>query len=84
MAVRPLRVPAASGAATVAVLTVGAGTASAHVRVSSTDAAPGSYGETTFRVPNESGTAPTVSLQVQMPTDTPLASVSVERHRLSW
>ena len=59
-----------------AVLTVGAGTASAHVRVSSADAVPGGYGELTFRVPNESDTASTVSLRVQIPADTPLASVS--------
>ena len=62
----------------VAVLTIGAGTASAHVRVSSADAAPGGYGELTFRVPNESDTASTVSLRVQIPADTPLASVSTK------
>lgn len=53
-----------------------AGGASAHVTVSSADAAPGGFGTITFRVPNESDTASTVSLRVQLPTETPLASVS--------
>ena len=62
----------------VAVLTLGVGTASAHVSVSSPDAAPGGFGEIIFRVPNESSTAKTTSLKVQLPTDTPFASVSVK------
>ena len=78
MHVRPLRALAAASVVTVAVLATGVGPASAHVRVSSTDAAPGGYGELTFRVPNESDTASTVSLRVQVPADTPLASVSLE------
>ncbi|MGY1725177.1 YcnI family copper-binding membrane protein [Blastococcus sp. SYSU DS0533] len=78
MPVRPLRALAASSLATVVVLAAGAGAASAHVRVSSSDAAPGGFGELTFRVPNESDTASTVSLRVQIPADTPLASVSVK------
>ncbi|MGY1771647.1 YcnI family copper-binding membrane protein [Blastococcus sp. SYSU D00813] len=53
-----------------------AGGASAHVTVSSDDAAPGGFGTLTFRVPNESATASTVSLRVQLPTETPLVSVS--------
>ncbi|WP_409332579.1 YcnI family protein [Trujillonella humicola] len=53
-----------------------AGGASAHVTVSSPDAEPGGYATLTFRVPNESDTASTVSLRVQLPTDTPLVSVS--------
>jgi uncharacterized protein YcnI len=76
--VRSVRALAAVSATTVVVLAAGAGTASAHVRVLSTDAAPGGYGEMTFRVPNESDTASTVSLRVQVPSDTPLASVSVK------
>jgi len=62
-------------AAVVAVLAVGVGTASAHVRVSSVDAAAGGFGELTFRVPNESDTASTTTLRVQIPAETPLASV---------
>ena len=53
-----------------------AGLASAHVSVSSPDASAGGYGKVTFRVPNESDTASTVRIRVQLPTDTPLASVS--------
>ncbi|SEL54679.1 Uncharacterized protein YcnI [Blastococcus sp. DSM 46786] len=78
MPVRPLRALAASSLATAVVLAAGAGAASAHVRVSSDDAAPGGFGEMTFRVPNESDTASTVSLRVQIPAETPLASVSVK------
>ncbi|MGY1742802.1 MULTISPECIES: YcnI family copper-binding membrane protein [unclassified Blastococcus] len=78
MPVRPLRALAAASVATVAVLAAGVGTASAHVRVSSADAAPGGFGELTFRVPNESDTASTVTLRVSIPSDTPLASVSVK------
>ena len=78
MSRRPLRVLAAASVATAAVLATGVGTASAHVRVSSADAAPGGFGEMTFRVPNESDTASTISLRVQVPSDTPLASVSVK------
>ncbi|WP_448624044.1 YcnI family copper-binding membrane protein [Geodermatophilus sp. URMC 64] len=65
-------------AAVVAVLALGVGVASAHVTVSSTDAAAGGFGELTFRVPTESDTASTTSLRVQLPTDTPLAFVSVK------
>ncbi len=78
MHIRPLRALAAVSVATVAVMAAGVGTASAHVRVFSTDAAQGGYGELTFRVPNESDTASTISLRVQIPTETPLASVSVK------
>jgi periplasmic copper chaperone A len=53
-----------------------AGLASAHVTVSSPDASSGGYGKVTFRVPNESDTASTVKIRVQLPTKTPLASVS--------
>jgi uncharacterized protein YcnI len=65
-------------AAVVAVLALGVGVASAHVSVSSTDAAPGGFGELTLRVPTESDTASTTSLRVQLPTDTPLVFVSVK------
>ncbi|KQS60128.1 nuclear export factor GLE1 [Geodermatophilus sp. Leaf369] len=56
----------------------GGGVASAHVRVSSDEAAPGGFGVMTFRVPNESDTASTVSLRIQLPTDTPLTFVQAE------
>ncbi|MCW2525805.1 MAG: YcnI family protein [Pseudonocardiales bacterium] len=55
-----------------------AGVASAHVSVSSPEATQGGYAVITFRVPTESATLSTIGLRVQLPTDTPFASVSVE------
>ena len=55
-----------------------AGTASAHVTVSSPDASPGGYGKLTFRVPNESDTASTVALRIQIPEESALASLRVQ------
>ncbi|MGY1830233.1 YcnI family protein [Geodermatophilus sp. SYSU D01180] len=52
-----------------------AATASAHVTVSSADAAAGGYGKLTFRVPNESDTASTVSVRISIPEDEALASL---------
>ncbi|MBB3676244.1 YcnI family copper-binding membrane protein [Modestobacter versicolor] len=60
------------------VLVAGTGVASAHVTVSSADASPGGYGKLTFRVPNESDTASTVALRIQVPTDTPLTSLRAQ------
>jgi periplasmic copper chaperone A len=62
----------------VAVVAAGIGVASAHVSVSSPDASPGGFGELTFRVPNESDTASTVSVKIQIPPETPLPSLSTE------
>jgi periplasmic copper chaperone A len=59
-------------------LVAGLGVASAHVSVSSPDATQGGFGKVVFRVPNESDTASTVKLRIQLPTDTPFASVSTE------
>ena len=64
--------------ATLAAVLASAGLASAHVTVSSPDAAAGGYGKVVFRVPNESDTASTVKIRIQIPTDPPLASVSVQ------
>lgn len=61
-----------------ALLALGAGVASAHVTVSSSDASAGGFGKVTFRVPTESDTASTVKVRIQLPTDTPFASVSVQ------
>jgi uncharacterized protein YcnI len=69
---------AVAAAASSSVLLLGVGAASAHVRVSSADATAGGYGELTFRVPTESDTLSTVKLAVKLPTDTPLASVSIK------
>jgi periplasmic copper chaperone A len=65
-------------AALVGLLTLGIGSASAHVTVTSPDAAPGGYGKVSFRVPNESDAASTVRVRIQLPTDAPLASVAVQ------
>lgn len=62
--------------ATTALLVGLAGPASAHVRVTSSDAAPGGFGVITFRVPTESDTASTVALSVDLPKDTPFAFVT--------
>lgn len=58
-------------------LLVGAGVASAHVTVNPNSVTAGSYAKLTFRVPTESATASTVSLQVTLPKDHPFPSVSV-------
>ncbi len=55
-----------------------ASTASAHVTVSSADAAPGGFGKLVFRVPNESDTASTVALRIQIPADAAMASLRVQ------
>jgi len=78
MTSRPVRALLALTATTATVLALGTGTAGAHVTVSSTDASPGGFGELTFRVPTERDTASTVSVAVQLPTDTPFAFVSVK------
>ena len=64
--------------ATVVALAVGVGVASAHVSVSSTDAAPGGFGKITFSVPNEAAAASTVGLRIQLPTDTPITTVRAQ------
>ncbi len=55
-----------------------AATASAHVGVSSPDATPGGFGKLTFRVPNESDTASTVGLRIQIPEEAAMAFLSVQ------
>lgn len=52
--------------------------ASAHVRVDPGQATPGSYATLTFKVPNESATAVTTSVVVDLPTDTPLTYVAYQ------
>ncbi len=59
-------------------LVVPVAAASAHVRVHPDSLAAGSFSALTFRVPTESATASTVSLEVQLPQDTPFLSVSVK------
>jgi uncharacterized protein YcnI len=55
-----------------------AGTAGAHVTVNPRTAQQGSFAKLSFRVPNERDDADTTGLEVQLPTDHPLASVSIE------
>ncbi|WP_336029061.1 YcnI family protein [Geodermatophilus sp. FMUSA9-8] len=56
----------------------GAAGASAHVTVSSADAAAGGYGKLTFRVPNESDTASTVALRISVPEDAAMVSLRAQ------
>ncbi len=58
---------------------IGMSAASAHVTVSSPGAVSGGTDTIiSFRVPDESDTASTVGLKVQLPTDTPIADVLVQ------
>jgi uncharacterized protein len=58
-----------------------AGPAAAHVTVSAPGATAGGSDQIiTFRVPNESASAATTELQVQFPTNTPIASVLPQPH----
>ncbi|MBR7838579.1 YcnI family protein [Actinospica durhamensis] len=72
-------VPARRRAAAVAALTLTglalASTASAHVTVSPDSLPQGSTAELSFKVPNEESNANTVELQLQIPTDHPIAQV---------
>ncbi|WP_127503593.1 YcnI family copper-binding membrane protein [Actinoplanes solisilvae] len=70
--------------ATVAGLTLAlALPASAHVTVNPGTATAGGYSKVTFRVPNESDTASTTKVEVNLPADKPVASVSV-RPVVGW
>ncbi|WP_406107528.1 YcnI family protein [Micromonospora globbae] len=65
----------AVGAVATAVLGFAA-PASAHVTVNPKDATQGGYGRIAFRVPNESDTASTTKLEVVLPENAPVGSVS--------
>ncbi|RBY94500.1 nuclear export factor GLE1 [Blastococcus sp. TBT05-19] len=67
----------AAGSALAATVVLPA-TASAHVTVSSADATAGGYGKLTFRVPNESDTASTVALRIQIPEDAAMGSLRAQ------
>lgn len=69
---RRLAAVALTAAASVVAL---AGPAFAHVTVNPGTASQGGYTAVDFRVPNESDTASTVKLEVNLPLDHPLASV---------
>jgi uncharacterized protein YcnI len=69
----------ATGAALVAGLVLApAATASAHVHVDPASTAAGGYSVLTVRVPNESPTAATTQVSVDLPTRTPLTYVGTE------
>ena len=74
---RPARA-LATAAATLAIVTIPVGAASAHVTVQPESTAAGSYSVLTFRVPTESDTAGTTGLTVPLPTGTPFTSVRTE------
>lgn len=61
---------------TIVFIGIAAAPASAHVTVSPEQATAGSFARVAFRVPNESDTASTTKLEVHLPQDAPLASVS--------
>jgi uncharacterized protein YcnI len=67
---------AAIGAVCVAVLLTLAGVASAHVSADPGTAQQGGFTKVSFRVPNERDTASTTQLEVDFPTDHPIAFVS--------
>lgn len=73
----PARLTAAPLLTAAAVLAL-AGPASAHVSVSSPDAAREGYGKVVFRVPTESDTADTTKLVVTLPADTPFLHLTAQ------
>ena len=80
----PARRRAAAVTATVAVLVVvTALPAAAHVTVSPDSLPKGSTAELTFKVPNEESNATTTQVQLQIPTDHPIAQV-LPRQMQGW
>ncbi|GIH14212.1 YcnI family copper-binding membrane protein [Rugosimonospora africana] len=75
---RTLRGGLLIGAASLIGVLVSAGAAQAHVTIDPKQASQGGYTRIAFRVPTESDTASTTKLDVNLPTDQPIASVSIE------
>lgn len=71
----PLRRLAAAAALGTGLALLSTLPAAAHVRVTADSTQPGSYSALTFRVPNEDDRASTTRLSVELPQDTPFASV---------
>ncbi|MDI6102574.1 YcnI family protein [Actinoplanes sp. NEAU-A12] len=70
---------AATVSAVAAVFLLGlAGPAAAHVTVNPGSATQGGYTKVSFRVPNESDTASTTKLEINLPVESPIGSVSVK------
>lgn len=70
-----LKRTAAIVAVTTSLMAFGLGAASAHVGVTPESTTAGGYTELTFTVPNESETAGTNKVEVELPTETPFTSV---------
>jgi uncharacterized protein YcnI len=62
---------------TAGLMALGLGAASAHVTVAPASTTEDGYSQLTFSVPNESETAATNKLEVQLPTEQPFTSVRV-------
>jgi periplasmic copper chaperone A len=75
---RTARRTAIVGAASAAAVLLFAGPALAHITVSPDSAPAGGAAELTFRVPNEEAKAYTVKVDVQIPTDHPIAQLLVK------
>lgn len=75
---RALRRTAIVGAASAATVLLFAGPALAHITVTPSSAPAGSATELTFRVPNEEAKAFTVKVDIQIPTDHPIAQLLVK------
>lgn len=78
MNLRPLRRGSPIAVSSALLLLLAAAPAAAHVSVNPKVAEPGSYAKLTFRVPNERPDSATVQLQVALPKEQPLKSVSVK------
>ena len=75
---RPISRLGATTLVALALAVIPATAASAHVRVVPEQTTAGGWTVLTFRVPNESATAATSQVAVDLPTDTPLLSVSTK------
>jgi uncharacterized protein YcnI len=73
---RVVRMAAAAVGATVIGVLATATPASAHVTVNPREATQGGFARVAFRVPTESDTASTTKVEIHLPQDTPIASVS--------
>lgn len=78
MKTTPRRRLAMLGTATAAGVLLGVQPALAHVGVEPEEAEAGGYGTVDFKVPNEKDDASTTKVEINLPTDHPLASVMPE------
>jgi uncharacterized protein YcnI len=77
MKIRPVR-PLLLAALTVAVVVLGASAAGAHIAVVPDHAPKGGFEILNFSVPNEEQSANTVKVEINVPTKSPIASVSTK------